>query len=108
MFGYPVAWNKILTCDNLIKQGFSLVGWCCLCRCSGETLDHLLIHCDIAYVLWSLVFRIFGIHWMLLRRVIDLLFGWRNCFRKHSSEIWNFVALCLMWLLWKEQNGHIF
>ena len=33
---------------------------------------------------------------------------WRNWFGKHSSNIMNFVPLCLMWLLWKEQINHTF
>ena len=37
------------------------VDWCIMCRCNGETVDHLLLHCDKAYWLWSLVFRSFGI-----------------------------------------------
>ena len=50
-----------LTCDNLIKQGFTLVGWCCMCQCNGETIDHFYIHCDVVCDLWSLSFRTFGI-----------------------------------------------
>ena len=30
---WTVAWGKILTIDNLIKKGLSLVGWYCLCQC---------------------------------------------------------------------------
>lgn len=47
-------WGKILTNDNLRKRGVILVGWCSLCRCSGETIDHLLINCDCVCV-WSYV-----------------------------------------------------
>lgn len=32
-----------------------------MCRFSGETINHLLIDCDVAYGLWILVFRMFGI-----------------------------------------------
>ena len=35
-------------------------------------------------------------------------FSWRNYFDKHSSDIWNMVPACLMWLVWKEQNRHTF
>ncbi len=52
--------------------------------------------------------RAFGINWVLPRRVDDLLFGWRIWFGKHSSDIWNFVPLCLIWLLWKERNRCMF
>jgi hypothetical protein len=32
-FVWSAAWNKILTCDNLTKRGYTLVSWCCMCRC---------------------------------------------------------------------------
>ena len=38
---------------------------------------------------------------MILGRVMDLLFGWRNWFDKHSSDVWNLVPLCLMWTIWR-------
>ena len=38
------------------------------------------------------------------KKVIDLLFGWRNWVVKHLSDIWNMVSLCLMWTIWREQN----
>lgn len=45
-FVWTITWGKILTCDNLIKRGFSLVGWRCMCKCNGETVSHLLVHCE--------------------------------------------------------------
>ena len=45
---------------------------------------------------------------MLARRVVDLLFGWRNWFRNHEYDVWNLVPLCLMWTIWKERNSRIF
>jgi hypothetical protein len=53
LFCLDNSMGKILTHDNLLKKGFSLVGWCCMCRRSGEAMDHLLLHCDVAYNLWS-------------------------------------------------------
>ena len=85
-----------------------LVGWCCLCRCSGETVDHLLLHCGLARQVWSFVFRSFGVTWELLGRVVELLFGWRNWFGKHSSDVWNLVPSCLMWIIWWERNRQTF
>lgn len=68
-------WGKILTNDNLRKRGVILVGWCSLCRCSGETMDHLLINCDYVYA---------------------------------CGAMWNLALLCLMGILWREQNYRTF
>jgi hypothetical protein len=32
-----------------------------MCRCNGETVAHLLLHCEVAFGLWSKVFETFGI-----------------------------------------------
>ena len=79
-----------------------------MCRCSGEIVDHLLLHCEMAYWSWSLVFRSFGISWVLQRSVADTRFGWWNWLGKHSSSIWNLALLCLMWCIWRESNWRTF
>lgn len=79
--------------------------WCCMCWCSGENVDHLLIHCAGASWLWSCAFRSFGVSWVLPKRVVDLLAEWRNWFGKHTSNIWNLVLHCVMWVIWKERNS---
>ena len=78
------------------------------CKNHWETRDHLLLHCEVATALWGFVFQQFGIQWVLLAKILDLLFGWYNWFGKHSSDIWNLVPLCLMWSLWQERNRRIF
>lgn len=55
-FLWTVALGKILTLDTLTKTGMSLVSWCCMCRTNGELVDHLLIHCDVAYALCGVAF----------------------------------------------------
>ena len=77
-FVWIVAWNKILTGDNLRLGGFDFVDWCIMCCCCGETMGHLLLHCEKAHRLWSFVLKSFGILWVLPRTVPNLLFGWWN------------------------------
>ena len=47
-----------------------------MCRCSGEMVDHLLLHCSVAFELWSFIFRSFGIQLVLPGKVVELLCGW--------------------------------
>jgi hypothetical protein len=107
-FIWTAACGKILTCDNLMRRGHVLAAWCCMCKKGWETVDHLLIHCEVAAALWGFIFQRFGIQWVLPAKVMDLLFGWFNGFGKHSSDIWNLVPLCLMWSLWQERNSRVF
>ena len=59
-------------------------------------------------MLWSFLFRLFHVTWVVPRSVKDLVFGWCNWFGKHHSDIWNLAPLCLMWIVWLERNSRIF
>ena len=58
-----------------------------MCRSNGEMVDHLLIHCNVAYALWGDVFQMFGIQWVLPGNVASLLFSYINWFGKQGSDI---------------------
>ena len=74
-FVWCVAWNKILTDDNLRLRGLDFVDWCIICRHCGKTADHLLLHCKMVYWLWSFAFRTLGVLWVIPRLIPDMLFG---------------------------------
>ena len=101
-FLWTAARDSTLTIDNLVKRNLPLVNWCCLCRYDGETVDHLLPHCKFINALWSEVFLMFGIQWVMPRTIVSLLCAWENDLRIHSSSISNMVPACLMWLIWRE------
>ena len=84
-FVWCVAWNKILTGDNLRLRRLVFVDWCIMCRHCGETVDHLLLHCEMAYRLWSFVFITFGLSWVTPSSIPNLFFGWWNWLGKHLS-----------------------
>ena len=77
---WTTAKGTILTCNILTKRGIMLVDWWSMCRSSSEII--LLLHCDIAYALWTIVFCVFGIQQVMPKRVIDLLTKWNNWFHK--------------------------
>ena len=47
----------------MCKWKILILDWCWMCKRNGESVDHLLIHCPLAFDLWSMVFTLFGIHW---------------------------------------------
>ena len=83
-FVWSAAWAKILTCDNLMCRGYNMVGWCCMCKMDGKSVSHLLIHCSLASDLWHIALRSFGVLWVFPDNVANLLYGWSNCFGKHT------------------------
>ena len=93
---WTTAHSQILTLDNLMLRGRTLVNRCCMCYCNEESADHLLISCPIAHFLWMYMFRLFGIDWVMLGSIIDLVFCWYQWLGKHNSDIWNLVLGCLI------------
>jgi hypothetical protein len=76
---------------------------------SGESIDHLLLHCEVARDLWSSLFNLFGVDWVMPRRVRELLVSWggqEGC--RNILEVWRLAPLCLMWCIWRERNARNF
>lgn len=98
-FVCTALWDKILTCDNLMEKGITLVDWCCMRRCNSKNVDHFLVHCDVAQKLWSLLSSMFG------DAHDQLFFSWKNWTGKHGNYLaWNMAPLYLIWTLWRERN----
>ena len=34
--------------DNLRKRKVWILDWCYMCKCNGESVDHLFLHCLVA------------------------------------------------------------
>ena len=64
-FSWSASFGKILTIDNLHKSCVLELDRCYMRKRCGESVDHPLLHCPIAWELWSLVFCLFGIHWVM-------------------------------------------
>ena len=52
----------MLTLDQLKKRGRALANRCFLGGKDEETVDHLLLHCSMARLLWDLLLAIFGVN----------------------------------------------
>jgi hypothetical protein len=77
-FTWTAALGKILTIDNLRRRGLTLVNWCCLCKKSEETVNHLLIHCEFTSEIWHLVLILFGVSWVMPSNIVELLQCWKT------------------------------
>ena len=108
-FSWTAALGKLLTIDNLRKRHLILVDWCCMCKRRGESVDHLLLHCSMAWELWSMVLGLFGVHWVMPCHVLDVWAGWQGCYGHHCNlVVWRMVPHCVMWCLWSKRNARNF
>ena len=100
-FVWTAALGKILTIDNLRKRQLIIMDWCCMCKSSGETGNHLLLHCLIAWELWTMVLSIFSTTWVMPWGVEDLLSCWTGtCGKSEAGKVWKMTPHCLTWCLW--------
>ena len=80
-FGKVIAtWGKVLTLDQLQRRGWPLAN---RCSCSlyyvhEESIDHILLHCGKARLLWELLFSLFRLYWVIHSTVKGTLLGWHG------------------------------
>jgi len=92
---------KILTHNNLQKRNVVVIEWYCMCKKNGESIDHLLLHCEVVRDLWSYI--------LILRTVLELLTSWgASVGYGHAKEAWRLAPLCLLWCIWRERNARLF
>jgi hypothetical protein len=66
-FAWSTAIGKILIMNNLRKQRITVVDRCCMCKKNGESVDHILLHCEVGNALWN----VFSIDLGHLRLCLD-------------------------------------
>ncbi|KAG2709629.1 hypothetical protein I3760_05G248700 [Carya illinoinensis] len=108
-FVWTAALGKNLTTDNLRKRRIIITDWCCMCKKDGESVNHLLLHCETARALWCVVFRRVGLNWVMPKSVLELLASWAMPGGNlHVKAMWKMVPICIMWCIWQERNERTF
>jgi hypothetical protein len=108
-FVWTATLGKILTMDNLRKKNIIVTEWCCMCKKSGESIVHLLLHCEVAMEVWNMVCQLFGVMWVMPDSVMDCLGSWRaQKGNRTVLQTWRMVPLCVMWCIWRERNARNF
>ena len=109
VFAWEAAWGRVLTLDQLKRRGMTFTNRCFMCEEEEETIDHLLIHCKIAKMLWDLLLSIVGISWVFSNTVLHTLIAWQGAVvGKKRKKIWLAAPLCLFWNLWRARNRLVF
>ena len=109
VFAWEASWGKVLTMDQLKRRGMTFANRCFMCEEEEETIDHLLIHCKIAKMLWDLILSIVGISWVFPNSVMHTLLAWQGAaVGKKRKKIWLAAPLCLFWNLWRARNSLVF
>ena len=93
-FAWETSWNRILTIDQLKRSGWNMPNRCYLCKEEEETNDHLILFCKKATMLWSLLFSLFNVQWVLHSLIKRNLIGWHEAFvSKRREKAWRVSPL---------------
>ena len=95
-FAWEASWGKVMTLDQLKKRGRPLANRCYLSEEERETLNHLLIHCPKAKMLWELILAIVRFGWVFPFSVQQVLLAWQGTkVGKKRKKVWKAAPLCL-------------
>ena len=83
----------MLTLDQLKRRGIPLVNRCFLCEEEEETIDHLLMHCSRAKMLWNLFLAIMDYNWVFPLTVRQSQQS--ASVGKKRKRVWLAAPLCL-------------
>jgi hypothetical protein len=112
-FSWQALLGRLPIRDNLARRGIVFDGAEACCVCCGNTTErgnHLLVSCQMSWVVWSKVHRWFDFT-TVLSDSIGALF---RCFlmpirpRKNASKAVLLVWHAIIWVLWKARNERIF
>lgn len=71
-------YKRILTKDNLRKRGKFVVNGCPMCLKVVETVDHLILNCKNAQMIWKSVLSWFECCWVLPKTLLYLFKEWKT------------------------------
>ena len=74
-FAWEASWNRILIIDQLKRRGWNMLNRCYLCKVEEETSDYLILFCKKTTMLWSLLFSLFDVQWVLHSSIKRNLIG---------------------------------
>ncbi|KAL9681272.1 hypothetical protein QQ045_013054 [Rhodiola kirilowii] len=83
--------------------------FCVLCGWEKETSDHLLIHCEWSWRLWTVCLQWWGCCWVTPQKARCLLESWDlGGLSKSSKRLGRILCYAILWSIWEERNKRCF
>ena len=85
-FAWEAVWGKVLTLNQLKRRRRPLASRCYLCENEEESIDHLLVHCQQARLLWEIILATVGMGWVFPFYVQQTLISWQGATGGKETE----------------------
>ena len=77
-----------------------------MCMVSGETVDHLYLHCPMTLAFWHRLFSLVRLNWVPSRSISDTMtISFRGLVSTGRDKT---LCLILIWIILWERNARIF
>lgn len=70
-FTWETGREFILTINKLMKRGRIMANDCYLCEREAKSCNHILLWCPTMYKLWTMVYELLGISWVIVGSIRD-------------------------------------
>ncbi|GMJ07534.1 hypothetical protein HRI_004422600 [Hibiscus trionum] len=110
-FLWKAIQNRIPTGSELVKRGVELNGIICcpLCREVPETVNHLFLHCSIAWQTWQKWCSLWQVHFIIPATFNSFVQMWESVsLNRDYKLIWSMALREFVWSLWLCRNAVIF
>lgn len=77
---WEVCRECILTIDKLKTRGLAIPNRCYMCMQDEESCNHILLRCPVAFGLWSLIYSLVGISWVMMGSIREELWAWEDMY----------------------------
>ena len=67
-----------------------------MCKRNGESVNHLLLHCEVVGALSDVLFNCFGLSWVMPRQIVDLYVCWWIASSACSAVVRKMVFSCIV------------
>ncbi|GAU14645.1 hypothetical protein TSUD_97090 [Trifolium subterraneum] len=113
VFSWQALLGRLPTRANLAYRGILPNGvgsWCPWCEGIVESEDHLLVTCPLAWAVWSLVHRWFGVVSVVPVTLSSLCESFLKVYRKGKQGLKGILLVwhAVVWVLWRARNDKIF
>lgn len=93
----------ILTIDELMRRGMAMMNGCYLCKSVAEIYNHVLLWCLVVHKLWSIVYALLGVNWVMAGSAKNEIWAACNSISQRRKFV-DLIPLSIFWVIYKEKN----